>query len=155
MSWVVTGIGVTVGTTALGAVQANQNRKAQQKANQQQADISAAQTQYSPWTGIKGGTPDIKATPDNTAGIIGQGALSGVMFGEKMSRKGIGEDPDFADENFKADAPAAAPISPTTSPIPQQAPASTYVPVMDEMQREEELSRTARGMYLPNKPRFR
>lgn len=147
MSWVVTGIGVGVGTTALGAVQANQNRIAQQRANQQNANISAAQTQYSPWTGIKGSAPNIQATPDNTASTLAQGALGSTMFGVNLKNK-LGEtpDPDFKDENFMDTTQKAAPISPTSG---------GYVPVMDEMQREDDLAREARQMYLPRKPMYR
>lgn len=45
MSWIGVGVGAGVLTSTL-------NSKAQRKAQERQADISAAQMQYSPWTGV-------------------------------------------------------------------------------------------------------
>lgn len=81
MSWV----GVAVGTTALGAVQGAQQRKAQQRANQQSADISAAQEEFSPWTGQKPQEAKIGAVTGSPLQGAVQGALTGAMFGKQFS----------------------------------------------------------------------
>lgn len=79
MSW------VAVGTmAALGAVQGNQQRQAQAKANQQNADISAAQTQYSPWTNIKPQGVQMGALGGGALGGAEQGALAGAMYSKAL-----------------------------------------------------------------------
>lgn len=68
----------------LGMAQGAQQANTQKKQNKLNADISAAQTQYSPWTGITPSNPDIKAvdaTGSALAGGIG-GAFSGYMQGK-------------------------------------------------------------------------
>jgi len=66
----------------LGVLQANQQRKAAQKQNEQQANMSAAQMEYSPWTGVTPSTPQMTAVPGGGAEVMGaaQGALSGYMM---------------------------------------------------------------------------
>lgn len=74
MSWVV------VGVAAVGALTADQQRKAQEKHNQQAADVSAAQMQYSPWTGVKPSAPNL--SPVTSSALQGglQGGLSGAIY---------------------------------------------------------------------------
>ena len=81
MSW------VAVGAAAIGAVTAAQQRKAQQQANQQSSDVNAAQTQFSPWTGIKPQAFAPQAVTANALGGAVQGGLGGAMFaqGQKKS----------------------------------------------------------------------
>lgn len=82
MSW------VAVGTmAALGAVQGQQQRQAQAKANQQNADISAAQAQYSPWTNIKPQGVQIGALGGGALGGAEQGALAGAMYSKALGGK--------------------------------------------------------------------
>lgn len=73
----------------IGALTGMEQARAQRKAQQQQAQISAAQTQYSPWTGIK---PQ-QYTPQPVesgleSGLKGgiAGGLSGYMQGLKMQK---------------------------------------------------------------------
>lgn len=99
MSWVVVGV---AGTTAvLGAINAAEQRKAQQKANQQNANIAAAQQEFSPWTGIKPASPQMQAVDSSATAGAAQGALSGAMTGLQV-KKGMAE----ADK-MKAEADAA------------------------------------------------
>jgi hypothetical protein len=99
MSWVVVGVAGT--TAAVGAVTAAQQRKAQQQANQKNAEMAAAQMEYSPWTGIKPQSAEQQAvTASPMAGAI-QGGLSGAMFGTSL-KKGMAENDKLA-----ADAAAA------------------------------------------------
>lgn len=76
-------IPLMLGMAALGALQGSMQAKAQQRANKQNADISAAQTQYSPWTGLGASTPEIKAADPTGAALSGGigGGLSGYMQG--------------------------------------------------------------------------
>jgi type II secretory pathway pseudopilin PulG len=82
MSWVVAG--VAAGTAVLGAVQASQQRKAQQQANQQQANISAAQTEFSPWTKIQPQGFNPEAPTASALGGAVQGGLGGAMFAKQF-----------------------------------------------------------------------
>lgn len=88
MSWVIAG--TAIGTAALGAINASQQRKAQQQANETNANMSAAQMQYSPWTGVKPSTPQMGAVTDNVMGGALQGGLGGAMFGSAL-QKNLGE----------------------------------------------------------------
>jgi len=75
MSW------IAVGAAAIGLVTSVSNNKAKAKAQQKQADISAAQTQYSPWTGQQAqefNPQAIDGTGDALKGVAG-GAFSGIM----------------------------------------------------------------------------
>lgn len=74
MAWLVVGT-----TAALGALTASQNRQAQQRANQQSADLSAAQMQYSPWTGVKPQAAQVTPVTANALGGALQGGLAGAM----------------------------------------------------------------------------
>lgn len=82
MSWVVSG--AAAATAVVGAYSADQQRKAQQDANKQQAEMAAAQTQYSPWTGMQTGQANLQ--PVTASALQGglQGGLSGAMFGQGM-----------------------------------------------------------------------
>lgn len=82
MSWIM------VGTAAIGAIQGAQQAKAQRKANQQNADMAAAQTEFSPWTGAKPGQAEMGAI--TTSALEGgvQGAMTGAM---NKGRMGFGQ----------------------------------------------------------------
>lgn len=82
MTWVVSG--VTAGTAALGAFQADEQRKAQIAANRQQAEMAAAQTQYSPWTGMATGQANLQAVTGNPLAGALQGGLQGAMFAKSL-----------------------------------------------------------------------
>lgn len=80
---------------AIGALQGAQQRKAQQQANQQSANITAAQTEFSPWTKIS--PQGFQATPitGNAFGGALQGGLSGAMFAQaNKSQAPSGGDPN-------------------------------------------------------------
>lgn len=89
MSWVVAG--VAGGTAVLGALNAANQRKAQQRQNQQSADVSAAQTQFSPWTHIQPQGFQPQAITANPMSGAVQGGLGGAMFGMQL-KKGMAED---------------------------------------------------------------
>jgi len=74
MSW------VAVGMTAVGAVTAANSRKAAQEQNQKQAEMAAAQTQYSAWTGAAPGEFTPQAVPGGALQGAATGALSGMMY---------------------------------------------------------------------------
>ena len=65
----------------------SEQRKAQERANRQQTEIAAAQTQFSPWTGIKPSTPQLGAVTASGAGGALQGGLAGAMFGQQFGSK--------------------------------------------------------------------
>lgn len=72
-----------LGMAGIGALQGLMGAKAQQKQNQTQADMAAAQTQFSPWTGMGAGKAQI-----NTVSPVGEalkggigGGLAGYMHG--------------------------------------------------------------------------
>jgi|GEM_PF-4609364 len=80
---------IPIAMAALGAVSGAEQAKAQKKAQERQANLSAAQTQYSPWTGItpQQFTPGPVSSPLAGAFSGGvQGGLQGMMFS-----KGMGE----------------------------------------------------------------
>lgn len=83
MSWAVTAV---VGSAALGAYQAEEQRKAQAAANRANAEMAAAQTQYSPWTGMATGQADLKPVSGDALGGAAQGALGGAMFAQGMKK---------------------------------------------------------------------
>lgn len=74
---------IPLALAAVGAAQGAAQRQAQQKVNQAQADISAAETRYSPWTGIK--PQGVQLQAPTTSGFQGavQGGLSGLMYNAK------------------------------------------------------------------------
>lgn len=85
---------------AVGAIMQGQQAKAQRKAQQQQANISAAQTEYSPWTGI---TPQQFNPQPITASALGgavQGGLSGVMQEQAMKQGAADADLTQAQTNY-------------------------------------------------------
>jgi hypothetical protein len=73
---------VVAAMAAMGAIQGEQQRKAQQQANRQQAEVAAAQTEYSPWTGIKPQGVNFSPVTSSAMGGAAQGALSGAMMGK-------------------------------------------------------------------------
>jgi uncharacterized membrane protein len=81
MSWAVTAV---VGSTALGAYQAEEQRKAQAAANRTNAEMAAAQTQYSPWTGMATGQAEMAPVKGDALGGAAQGALGGAMFAQGL-----------------------------------------------------------------------
>lgn len=99
MSWVVAG--VAGGTALLGAVNAAQQRNAQRKQNQQQADMSAAQMEFSPWTGVKPGTPQVSAITANPLGGAVQGGIGGAMYAMGNKEKLTPESTPMTDQNFQ------------------------------------------------------
>lgn len=88
MSWVATG--VAVGSAVIGAEQGNAQRKAQAQANRANMEMSAAQTEFSPWTKIN--PTNAQAQAPTTSGSQGamQGALSGAMFAAQNKMGGFG-----------------------------------------------------------------
>lgn len=76
----------TLALAALGAIQGEGQRRSQERANKQQANISAAQTEFSPWTGL---TPQAFTPQAEGAGALGgavQGGLSGAMFSQGLDK---------------------------------------------------------------------
>ena len=99
MSWVV------VGAAAIGAVTADQQRRQAKKQNQQQASMAAAQTEFSPWTGLGAGS--FSPVSEGQGALAGgaQGALGGWMHKQA---------------NAKPEVPAPAPMQ-TGAPLAQTA----------------------------------
>lgn len=58
--------------------------------------MAAAQTEYSPWTGIKPGTPQMQAVTGSALGGAEQGALSGAMFSKQFNKPEVPPDQRFA-----------------------------------------------------------
>lgn len=82
MAWVV--VGTALGGAALGAFQGEEQRKAQVRNNQAQANMAAAQTESSPWTGMGAGQAQLApVTGSAMAGGL-QGGLSGAMFAKQF-----------------------------------------------------------------------
>lgn len=84
MAWGV--VAVAAGTALLGAYQASEQRRAQRDAVEQQNNanlkVSRAQTEYSPWTGIKPQGYSAQGVPVGQSDLGGavQGGLGGAMF---------------------------------------------------------------------------
>jgi len=114
---------------ALSAHQANKSRQAQADANNQSAQISAAQQEFSPWTGI---TPQaVQTSPLGTDAIGGaaQGALSGAMFAN-ANKKGAAEEAKLAAETAAIKGGSMAPTaSPGISPFDYNKYGSSLRPV--------------------------
>lgn len=126
MSWVIAG--TAIGTAALGAINASQQRKAQQQSNEANANMSAAQMQYSPWTGVKPGTPQMSAVDANPLGGAIQGGLGGAMFASALKKnQAPGESGVTGDEIGKDIGATPASYSSGTQFGPQAGP-PTYGP---------------------------
>ena len=97
-----------IALAGLGAIQGGQQAAAQRDANKQQAQMAAAQTEFSPWTGAGPGKANLQAvTGSPLAGAV-QGGLSGAMYGDKLGF-GQGTEPnemDRAIEYGRAEGPA-------------------------------------------------
>jgi len=67
---------------AVGLVTNYMNQKSQAANNEKQSKMAAAQAQYSPWTGMKPETPNLKPVDEVGGALTGaaQGALSGAMM---------------------------------------------------------------------------
>lgn len=74
MSWVYSGV-----TAAIGIGSSLAASKAQKDANKKSADLSAAQQEFSPWSGIK--PQEAQITPVNEAGSALKGGLEGGLAG--------------------------------------------------------------------------
>jgi hypothetical protein len=98
-----------IALAGLGAIQGQQQADAQRQANKQQADMAAAQTEFSPWTGAGPGKAKLGAvTGSPLAGAV-QGGLSGAMYGDKLGFGGGAGGPnemDMAIEQGQAYGPA-------------------------------------------------
>jgi hypothetical protein len=84
---------VTMGVMmGVGALQGAANRKAQQNANEQQANISAAQMEYSPWTKMAPQSFTPQAVKESGFGGAAQGALGGAMFSQANKKADLEND---------------------------------------------------------------
>lgn len=79
MSWIIAG--TAAGSAVLGAAQASQQRKAAAQTNAANANLAAAQTRFSPWTGMAG---KYEAQPLGNTPLAGaaQGGLAGAIQGQ-------------------------------------------------------------------------
>lgn len=77
MSW------VAVGVTAVGAISGAQQAKRQREAQEGQNEAAAAQTRYSPWTGMGSGQINTSPTQSGLEGALG-GGLKGFMTGSSI-----------------------------------------------------------------------
>lgn len=73
---------IPLASTALGAIGGASQAKAQREANAAQLEAAAAQTEFSPWTGMGAGSAAIQA-PTTSAF---QGGLGGFMFGQQNAQ---------------------------------------------------------------------
>jgi len=114
-------------TTALvvggiGAAQGMMQARAQKKANEQQAMINAAQTEYSPWTGITPGQTQVQ--PANAIGSALSGGIAGGLAGYMQSqagKKAEGQDALLkAQTDYYKSATPAQPPTLTPGPEDQQ-----------------------------------
>jgi len=80
---------IPLAVAAVSAVQGEAQRAAQQRQNQKQADISAAQTQYSPWTHLGASTPQMQAPTPSALGGAAQGALAGAMYSQQSKNNDL------------------------------------------------------------------
>lgn len=87
MSWIVAG--TAIGSAVLGAAQGAQKRKAEQASNQANAELTAAQTEFSPWTHLQ--PQSFTSAPVASSGFGGaaQGALGGAMFGQGLKKQNM------------------------------------------------------------------
>lgn len=86
------------GMAALGAIQGEQQRAAQRRANQQQAAITAAQTEFSPWTKIQPQQFSPKPEGSGWFGGAAQGALGGAMFSQGLEDQQKLKEQELQDE---------------------------------------------------------
>ncbi len=93
MSWVVVGVGA--GTALLGAYTASEQRRAaataQEDQNRRSQNITAAQTQYSPWTHLSPQTAQTGAVPAGVSDLGGalQGAEAGYLTGQSAKQRSL------------------------------------------------------------------
>jgi hypothetical protein len=80
MSWVA--VGLTVGSAVLGQQQAKRQREQQYQQNMAQA----AQTQYSPWSGMSGGQVSTQNSSDLAGGL--QGGMAGAQMANSFGAFG-------------------------------------------------------------------
>lgn len=85
MSWVAVGLG------GLGLVQGMGQAKAQKKANERNAKISAAQMEFSPWTGMspQGFQSQAVDVAGSALGGAAKGALSGMIHNQANAKPGM------------------------------------------------------------------
>lgn len=88
------------------------NQKAAAKNNQRQADIAAAQTAYSPWTGIK--PQGVNTTPTDEMGGALTGAVQGGLAGLMHNQANAGKMP-AASPGGDMGVPQAQPDAPMQS----------------------------------------
>lgn len=105
MSW------VAVGVAAVGAVSSMQQAKAKKKAQEEQNQVAAAQTMYSPWTGVSG---QADTSPQQSQfGSALSGGLQGYMTGSMMKNanaKSAAETNALNAEAAKADVAGATDV---------------------------------------------
>jgi len=105
MSWVAVGVAGT--SMVVGQMNANAQRKQQQKANEQNAAITAAQMEASPWTDIKPQEAKMGSDYGPGAGGAVSGALGGAMFA-KENNMGVFGEPKMSSKDAAALDPAMA-----------------------------------------------
>lgn len=93
----------------MGALSASQAAKAKAKENQRNADISAAQTQFSPWTGVQ--PQGFSYQDPNAAGGMLGGAASGALSGLMHKQANAGPPAPAAAGGGGAMAPGQSPYS--------------------------------------------
>lgn len=128
MSWAIAG--TAAGTALLGAVNASQQRNAQRKQNQMQADQAAAQMEFSPWTGVKPGTPQMQTETANPVGSALQGGLGGAMYAMANKDKLQPASSPMTDSNFQMPQMGAGGAPPMETP---QVAADMQMPKMGSM----------------------
>lgn len=84
MSWIVAG--VAAASAVMGAVNQGNQARAQKKANETNANMAAAEQQYSPWTGMKASAPPVNPISASPVGGAMQGGLSGAMFASQFNK---------------------------------------------------------------------
>jgi hypothetical protein len=139
MTWAVTA--VAAGTAILGAVNADAQRKAQQKANQQSADISAAQMEYSPWTHVNPQAAQVTPVTGNALGGALEGGLGGAMFASAMKK-------NAAEKPTTPSTPAGTTPAPTVASQPLGPSVTT--PYADPFAAEAEKEKMKQGLMNQN-----
>lgn len=109
MSW------VAVGVTGAGMIMGQQQAAQQRKAQRDQNNIAAAQTEFSPWTGVQG-QASTEPTQSNFQGALG-GGMQGLMAGNMMK----GQMDKAATEKMLAEKQlGAAQVNQTVDPMEEQ-----------------------------------
>jgi len=110
MPWIP--VATMIASAALSAHQANKQRQAQADANQQSANISAGQAEFSPWTGAN--PQAVQTSPLGTDALGGavQGGLAGAMFANGMKKS----DAEVAKLAAETAAIKGGSMAPTASP---------------------------------------